>query len=78
MPKQLSDAAKLLVEQTVSQLGVTSAALAALKHEMQSLASLLPEYPIVMECSVLALLSAAFSLLLNTPHTDGRSFFWYG
>ena len=46
MPK--TDTAKLLVEQAVSQLRATSAALAALKLEMQSLASSLPEYPVVM------------------------------
>ncbi len=46
MPK--TDTAKLLVEQAVSQLRATSAALAALKLEMQSLASSLPEYPMVM------------------------------
>lgn len=43
-----TDTAKLLVEQAVSQLRATSAALAALKLEMQSLASSLPEYPVVM------------------------------
>ena len=47
MPK--SETTKLLVEQAVSQLRATSAALAALKHEMQSLASQLPEYPAVMD-----------------------------
>ena len=47
MPK--SETTKLLVEQAVSQLRATSAALAALKHEMQSLASMLPEYPAVMD-----------------------------
>ena len=47
MPK--SDTTKLLVEQAVSQLRATSAALTALKQEMQALASQLPEYPIVME-----------------------------
>ena len=46
MPK--SETTKLLVEQAVSQLRATSAALAALKQEMQSLASKLPEYPVVM------------------------------
>ena len=40
---------KLLVEQAISQLRATSAALAALKQEMQSLAASLPEYPVVME-----------------------------
>ena len=38
-----------LVEQAISQLRATSAALAALKQEMQSLAASLPEYPVVME-----------------------------
>ena len=47
MPK--SDTTKLLVEQAVSQLRATSSALAALKQEMQRLASRLPEYPIVMK-----------------------------
>ena len=47
MPK--SETMKLLVEQAVAQLRATSAALAALKHEMQSLASMLPEYPAVMD-----------------------------
>ena len=47
MPK--SETTKLLVEQAASQLRATSAALAALKHEMQSLASMLPEYPAVMD-----------------------------
>ena len=47
MPK--TNTAKLLVEQAISQLQTTSAALAALKQEMQSLAASLPEYPVVME-----------------------------
>ena len=47
MPK--TDTAKLLVEQAVSQLQTTSAALAALKREMQDLASSLPEYAVVMK-----------------------------
>ena len=47
MPK--TDTAKLLVEQAVSQLRATSTALASLKQEMQSLASSLPEYPVVMK-----------------------------
>ena len=47
MPK--TDTAKLLVEQAVSLLRVTSTALASLKQEMQSLAALLPEYPVVMK-----------------------------
>ena len=46
MPK--TDTAKLLVAQTVSQLRAASAALAALRNEMQSLAASLPEYPVVM------------------------------
>ena len=47
MPK--SETTKLLVEQAVSQLRATSAALATLRQEMQSLAFQLPEYPVVME-----------------------------
>lgn len=47
MPK--NDTTKLLVEQAVSQLRATSGALAALKQEMQALASTLPEYPVVMK-----------------------------
>ena len=47
MPK--TDTAKLLVEQAVSLLRVTSTALASLKQEMQSLAASLPEYPVVMK-----------------------------
>lgn len=47
MPK--TDTGKLMVEQAVSQLQATSAALAALKKEMQELASSLPEYPVVMK-----------------------------
>ena len=46
MPK--TKTAKLLVEQAISQLKATSAALATLKQEMQSLAASLPEYPVVM------------------------------
>ena len=46
MPK--NDTTKILVEQAVSQLQATSAALAALRNEMQSLAASLPEYPLVM------------------------------
>ena len=46
MPK--NDTTKILVKQAVSQLQATSAALAALRNEMQSLAASLPEYPIVM------------------------------
>ena len=44
-----TETTKLLVAQAVSQLRATSTALAALKQEMQSLASQLPEYPVVME-----------------------------
>lgn len=44
-----TDTTKLLVEQAVSQLRATSAALAGLKLEMQSLASSFPEYPVVMK-----------------------------
>lgn len=47
MPK--AETTKLLVEQAVSQLRATSVALAALKQEMQSLSSQLPEYPVVIE-----------------------------
>ena len=47
MPK--TDTAKLLVEQAIFQLRATSAALAALKQEMQSLEASLPEYPVMME-----------------------------
>ena len=47
MPK--TNTTKLLVEQAISQLQATSAALVALKQEMQSLASYLPEPPVVME-----------------------------
>ncbi len=46
MPK--TDTTRLLVEQAVSQLNATSAAVAALKKQMRTLASTLPEYPIVM------------------------------
>ena len=47
MPK--TETTKLLVEQAVSQLRATSAALAVLKKEMQSLAAQLPEYSVVMD-----------------------------
>lgn len=47
MPK--TDTAKLLVEQAVPQLRATASALAILKEVMQSLASLLPEHPVVMK-----------------------------
>ncbi len=46
MPK--TDTTKLLIEQAIFQLRATSTALAALKQKMQSLASSLPEYPVVM------------------------------
>ncbi len=46
MPK--TSTAKLLIEQAVSQLQPASAAMAALRNEMQSLAASLPEYPGVM------------------------------
>lgn len=44
----MSITTKLFVEQAVSQLRATSTALATLRQEMQRLASLLPEYPVVM------------------------------
>lgn len=47
MPK--TETTKLLVEQAVSQLRTTSAALAVLKKEMQSLSAQLPEYSVVMD-----------------------------
>ena len=47
LPK--AETTKLLVEQAVSQLRATSVALAALKQEMLSLSSQLPEYPVVMK-----------------------------
>lgn len=43
------DSTKLLLKQAVSQLKSVSASLAALRTEMQSLASTLPEYFVVME-----------------------------
>ena len=46
MPK--TDTAKLLVEQAVSQLRATAAAIATLQKEMQTLAASLPEYTVVM------------------------------
>ena len=46
MPK--TGTTKLLVEQAISQLRATSAALATLKQEMHALAASLPEYPVVM------------------------------
>ncbi len=47
LPK--NDTAKLLIEQAVSQLRAAASALAALRKEMQTLASDLPEYPVVMK-----------------------------
>lgn len=47
MPK--NNTTKLLVQQAVVQLKAASSALAALKCEMQSIASSLPEYPVVMQ-----------------------------
>ena len=47
LPK--AETTKLLVEQVVSQLRATSVALAALKQEMLSLSSQLPEYPVGMK-----------------------------
>lgn len=47
MPK--TETVRLLVKQAVSQLRAASGALAALKQEMQVLASQLPEYPVVMK-----------------------------
>ncbi len=44
-----SDATKALIKQTVWQLKATSSSLAAMKKQMQNLASLLPEYPVVMQ-----------------------------
>ena len=46
MPK--CESTRLMIQQAVAQLQASSAALAALKKQMQDLASLLPEYPIVM------------------------------
>ena len=46
MPK--CETTKLLIQQAVAQLQASSAALAAIKQQMQDLASTLPEYPIVM------------------------------
>ena len=47
MPK--SDTTKMLVQQAVSQIQVSSAALVALRSQMQELSSKLPEYPVVMQ-----------------------------
>lgn len=46
MPR--NETTRLLVQQAIVQLKVTSATLAALKQEMLSLAASLPEYPVVM------------------------------
>ena len=43
------ESTKLMIQQAVAQLQASSAALAALKNQMQELASTLPEYPIVMQ-----------------------------
>ena len=43
-----SESAKRLVEQAVAQINTISETLASLRQEMQRLAALLPEYPIVM------------------------------
>lgn len=45
----MTDTAKLLVQQAVSQLQATSTALTTLQREMQTLAASLPEYPVVMQ-----------------------------
>lgn len=47
MPK--CESTKLMVQQAVAQLRASSAALAALKKQMNDLASTLPEYPVVMQ-----------------------------
>lgn len=47
MPK--CESTKLMIQQAVAQLQVSSSALAALKKHMQDLASTLPEYPVVMQ-----------------------------
>ena len=47
MPK--CESTKLIVQQAVSLLQSSSAALAALRNQMNALASALPEYPIVMQ-----------------------------
>ena len=47
MPK--CETTKLIIQQAVDQLQASSIALAALKKQMQDLASTLPEYPIVMQ-----------------------------
>jgi transposase len=47
MPRNTTS--QLLVQQAISQLNATAAALTALKAEMQCLAAMLPEYPVVMK-----------------------------
>lgn len=47
MPK--NDTTKLLVKQAVAQLRTVSSAKAAFQNEMDALAALLPEYPVVMD-----------------------------
>ena len=47
MPK--CESTKLMIQQAVAQLQASSTALAALKTQMQDLASTLPEYPVVMK-----------------------------
>ena len=47
MPK--CESTKLMIQQAVAQLQASSTALAALKKQMQDLASILPEYPVVMQ-----------------------------
>jgi len=47
MPK--CESTKILVHQAIDQLQASSKALAALKLQMQDLASMLPEYPVVMQ-----------------------------
>ena len=47
MPK--TDTVKLLVKQAISQLQITSATLAALKQEVQSLTVYMPKYSLMMK-----------------------------
>ena len=47
MPK--NNTTKLLIQQAVAQIKAVSSTLAALKFETESLASSLPEYPVVMQ-----------------------------
>ena len=47
LPK--SDTTKVLVQQAVAQLQASSSSLAVLRHRMNKLAQMLPEYPIVMK-----------------------------